>query len=303
MRAQQRSAPRNPHAMNGQDDTQTGLSCGAERAGGFGAQVREVRLRAGLTQEALAAKVGCAKSYLSVIEAGLRPPPSDDLVRRLEEALLLPDGVLRRKADLGRALLAGGEPLREELSRVQEGESVLRRLRAALRSDAPSGAKVEAMRSIVGGDGGRAPPEAATISLSFEVPLINKVAAGYPSDFTDLSYPARIADEYVRAPDLSDPDAFAARVCGDSMLPEYGAGDVVIFSPAVPVRGGMDCFVRIERDHQTTFKRVYFDEDAGRTLVRLQPLNPAYPATRYPREEVAALYAAVSVFKRIAPRG
>jgi len=291
--------------MTGEEDTQQAPQAAGGRAGDFGSLIREARLRAGLTQEALASRVGCAKSYLSVIEAGLRSPPSDDVVRRLEEALSLPEGVLRRKADLGRALLAGGEPLREELSRVREGEGVLRRLRAALRSDAPSGAKVEAMRSIVAaaGGGGQPQPEAAPIPLNFEVPLINKVAAGYPSDFTDLSYPARIADEYVRAPDLSDPDAFAARVCGDSMLPEYGAGDVVVFSPAVPVRGGMDCFVRIEPDHQTTFKRVYFDEDAAGTLVRLQPLNPAYPATRYPRDQVAGLYAAVSVFKRITPRG
>lgn len=291
--------------MSGQGDIQEARP--AAKSGDFGSLVREARLRVGLTQEALASRVGCAKSYLSVIEAGHRPPPSDDVVRRLEAALSLPDGVLRRRADLGRALLAGGEPLREELSRVQEGDSVLRRLRAALRSDAPSGAKVEAMRSIVaaagGGGGGGGKPEAAPIPLNFEVPLINKVAAGYPSDFTDLSYPARIADEYVRAPDLSDPDAFAARVCGDSMLPEYGAGDVVIFSPAMPVRSGMDCFVRIEPDHQATFKRIYFDEDAGGTLVRLQPLNPAYPATRYPRDQVAGLYAAVSVFKRIVPRG
>ncbi|MCE7975328.1 MAG: XRE family transcriptional regulator [Leptolyngbya sp. PLA1] len=291
--------------MSDPDDTQDTPVARPALAGTFGSLVREARLRAGLTQEALATRVGCAKSYLSVIESGHRPPPSDDVVRRLEEAMSLPEGVLRRKADLGRAILAGGEPLREELSRVQEGESVLRRLRAALRSDAPSSAKVEAMRSIVASAGGgdHSLTDAATIPLNFEVPLINKVAAGYPSDFTDLSFPARIADEYVRAPDLSDPDAFAARVCGDSMLPEYGAGDVVIFSPAVSVRSGMDCFARIEPDHQTTFKRVYFDEDAGGTLVRLQPLNPAYPATRYPRDRIAGLYAAVSVFRRIGLRG
>src|SRR5947207_514984 len=44
-------------------------------------------------------------------------------------------------------------------------------------------------------------------ALPLEVPLINRVAAGYPREFTDLGYPARAAAEYVRCPDLSDPDA------------------------------------------------------------------------------------------------
>lgn len=135
--------------------------------------------------------------------------------------------------------------------------------------------------------------------LPLEVPLINKVAAGYPRSFTDLGYPARVADEYVRCPELDDPDAFAARVVGDSMLPDYREGDIVVFSPLKPVRSGADCFVRIEPDHESTFKRVYFEEAAGEELLRLQPLNSAYPPRTLARESVAGLYAAVSVMRKI----
>jgi transcriptional regulator with XRE-family HTH domain len=39
------------------------------------------------------------------------------------------------------------------------------------------------------------------------IPLINRVAAGALSDFTDLGYPARVADEYIRSKDLEDEDA------------------------------------------------------------------------------------------------
>jgi phage repressor protein C with HTH and peptisase S24 domain len=131
------------------------------------------------------------------------------------------------------------------------------------------------------------------------VPLINRVAAGYPADFTDLDFPARVADEYVRAPAAAgesaagrDPDLFAARVVGESMQPEYREGDIVVFSPAREVRSGVDCFVRLEPDHRTTFKRVYLEAGG---LIRLQPLNPAFAARVVPREEVAGLYAAVSV--------
>ncbi len=141
---------------------------------------------------------------------------------------------------------------------------------------------------------------AVGLSLSLEVPLVNSVAAGYPRDFTDLGYPARIADEYVRCPDLTDPDAFAARVVGDSMSPTYTEGDIVIFSPAKVVKDGCDCFVRLEPDHETTFKRVYSETDqAGQAVIRLQPLNSAFAPRTLPREQVAAMFAAVNVIKKI----
>lgn len=138
------------------------------------------------------------------------------------------------------------------------------------------------------------------LALPVEVPVINKVAAGYPREFTDLGYPARVADAYVRCPDLCDPDAFAARVCGDSMAPAYLEGDIVIFSPARSVVSGADCFVRLEPDHETTFKRVFFERGTGgEELIRLQPLNAAYPPKVVGREAVAGLYAAVSFMRGV----
>jgi len=135
------------------------------------------------------------------------------------------------------------------------------------------------------------------------VPLINRVAAGTLAEFTDLGYPARMADEYVRTLDVEDPDAFAARVTGDSMAPEYHEGDVVVFSPAQAAASGDDCFVRLEPDHETTFKRAFFEKDGrGREVVRLQAINPAYPPRVVRREEVAGLYPAVSVVRKVGKR-
>jgi len=146
----------------------------------------------------------------------------------------------------------------------------------------------------------RAPHSAIPIALPLEVPLINSVAAGYPRQFTDMDYPARVADEYIRCPDISDADAFAARVVGDSMQPIYTEGDIVVFSPSRAVKSGMDCFARLEPDHETTFKRIYLEEnEAGEQLIRLQPLNAAYSPRTLPREQVAGLYAAVSVMRKI----
>ena len=131
------------------------------------------------------------------------------------------------------------------------------------------------------------------------VPVVNRVSAGYPRDFTDLSYPPRVADEYVSCPDVSDRDAFAARVHGDSMTPKYRQGDIVIFSPALPVRDGDDCFVRFEDGH-TTFKRVFFETDeAGTSVLRLQPRNEKYRAQTIPSEKVSGLYKAVFKYQRV----
>ena len=136
--------------------------------------------------------------------------------------------------------------------------------------------------------------------LPREVPVINRVTAGYPTEFTDLGYPARVADDYVRVPDIDDPDAFGARVVGDSMEPDYREGDVVVFSPKVAVVSGMDCFVRLEPDQESTFKRVYFERSSsGAEMIRLQPLNSGYPPVVVPRERVAGLYSGVSVVRSL----
>lgn len=131
------------------------------------------------------------------------------------------------------------------------------------------------------------------------VPVINRVSAGYPKDFTDLSYPRGVADDYVSCPDLNDRHAFAARVHGDSMIPKYRQGDIVIFSPALAPREGDDCFVRFS-DGQTTFKRVFFEAgENGSSVLRLQPRNEKYRAQIVPSENITGLYRAVYRYQRV----
>jgi repressor LexA len=278
------------------------------------------RRELGLTLQQLADKVGCAKSYLSIIEHERRPsPPSDDILTGLESALDLPAGTLLQAA----RWMATPAPIRSEVTQLQSAHKAAQRLAEILSESRaqPNGTNAgshgkprtaldEAHRS---GELKRlidriAPPAPETASQPAltprppqDIPLINKVAAGYPREFTDLGYPVRIADEYVRSPDIADPEAFACRVVGDSMAPDYREGDIVVFSPAKPVKSGADCFARIEPDHESTFKRAYFETDPERgELIRLQPLNPAYPARTFPREQVAGLYAAVSVTRSLA---
>jgi phage repressor protein C with HTH and peptisase S24 domain len=134
------------------------------------------------------------------------------------------------------------------------------------------------------------PPETSGRRAGPGIPVINQLGASeYPQEFTDLDYPVAVADEFVRCPGVRDTQAFAARILGDSMEPDFAHGDIVVFAPNTPAENGNDCFVRFVTGG-TTFKRVYLD---GPHSVRLQPLNPAYPPRTYARDEINGIWPAI----------
>lgn len=268
--------------------------------------IRDRRKQLSLTLNDLAQSVGCSKAYLSAIENGkLDNPPSRRVIESLETALAVSPGELARLADWQRTPARVRAEVEQLTARQRQIAALLRN---APGSDVATG---EATGSRPGGRDLDAlyrsgalqrwfDEHAANIDamagVCFQVPLINKVAAGYPTEFTDLAYPARVADEYVSVPDVTDADAFAARVCGRSMLPDYREGDIIVFSPSRDPQPGDDCFVRILPDHHTTFKRIYFE--AG-DRVRLQPLNPAFAPQTLDRHQIDGIYPAVYRLQRL----
>ena len=56
-----------------------------EKPGKFGARIRELRVQAGMTQRELAEKVNIDFTYLSKIENGVLPPPSEKVILHLSE--------------------------------------------------------------------------------------------------------------------------------------------------------------------------------------------------------------------------
>lgn len=279
------------------------------RSSGFGAVLKAQRLARGLTLEALAVQAGCTKGYLSLVERGVKPPPAEALIERLEDVLSLESGSLSHVAEWEQTPRA----VKRDLARLESDRAAIDHILRTIESRGLDGAytsgelgkAVQRLTPTGSNPSERGPvdsrsPSAIRRVLPMEVPLINSVTAGYPADFTDLGYPARVADEYVRSPDLDDPDAFAARVVGDSMEPEYREGDLVIFSPAMEVTSGNDCFVRLEPDHESTFKRVYFEVgEGGEELIRIQPINNRYPPRTVRREGVAGLYRAAQIMRAI----
>ena len=254
----------------------------------IGRLIRDVRKQAGMTQEALAKVLRCSKSHLSLMESGQRTV-SASKARQIESALGITD------ARLTAALQWDSTPA-EVKARVATSQALAGRLRQAARRGESLDElfRTGELREII---------EQFTanvdepLPLGRQIPVINQVAAGYPREFTDLDYPASIADEHIACPDVTDPQAFAARVVGDSMEPGYREGEIVIFSPALLTPSGSDCFVRLLRDNETTFKRIYIEDD-GRTI-RLQPLNNKYPPTSVDREEIGGMYAAAYVMRRV----
>ncbi len=275
-----------------------------------GPLIRAQRQSLGMTLRELAEGSSCTPGYLSEIENEKRhAPPSEELLARLEHALRLEAGTLRTVAAWQST---PGQVKRRvhsmEAQRTRASDAIRKMMGSGRLDNAyQGGALEELIREVEGSappdgpeDTGRALGAMPALALPVQIPLINAVAAGYPREFTDLGYPVRIADEYIAVPGVSDADAFAARVVGDSMAPDYREGDIVVFSPSVDASDGTDCFARLERDDETTFKRVFFEEDhEGRAMIRLQPVNPKYRPTVVEREAVSGLYAAVYVVRRL----
>lgn len=258
----------------------------------LGVQLRRQRRRLGLSLDDMRKLTGISKPYLSLVETGkTKSPPSDEKLRKLELALKFPEGSLVARAHLAKTPADVRRVIGRLLTREGGAEG------GGVRGDPGnldeaywSGALAAMVEARVGN----------VEVVGWEgVPVVNRVSAGYPQDFTDLGYPARVADEYVPSPVTGDRDRFAARVYGESMLPAYRDGDVVVFSPAAEPASGTDCFVRLE-DGRTTFKRVFFEKDAaGRDVVRLQPLNERFEAKVVAAERVAGVYRAVWVSRAV----
>ncbi|MEM9374183.1 MAG: helix-turn-helix transcriptional regulator, partial [Planctomycetota bacterium] len=150
-----------------------------------------------LTLDEAAAKAGCAKSYLSALENGHRSPPSETVCRRIEGALSFDAGELVRLAHAERM----PAEVRRDIESLQARERSARTLARLLTNQAASGGSLDEMfrsgklRSLIDRlDPSHDAAESIASALPSEIPLINNVAAGYPADFTDLDYPARVAD-------------------------------------------------------------------------------------------------------------
>ena len=250
----------------------------------LGQIIRKKREQLHLTLDEVSNRIGFSKPYLSTIETDkVKNPPSDELLTKLEKTLEFDSGLLLHIAHIE------GLPadVRQE---YESAEAENQKWRHIAKNLIDKKGDANRLTELLAESDLNVEQEKLPLAPGRLVPVINKVSAGYPTDFNDLDYPVGIADDYIRCPDLHDPNTFAVRVVGDSMEPKFHEGDIVIFSPATEVHNGDDCFVRFAMPHETTFKRVFFESD---NKIRLQPRNEKYSPTIVDGKRINGLYRAV----------
>src|ERR1700722_11001265 len=113
-----------------------------------------------------------------------------------------------------------------------------------------TGTPVEAFVALMtAGDGHTAK------TLSKALPLLGFAQAGSGGYFDDAGFPAGEGWDQIAFPEVADTHAYALSISGQSMLPTYRDGDVILVSPSAPVRRG-DRVVVKTRDGEVMAKEL-----------------------------------------------
>jgi phage repressor protein C with HTH and peptisase S24 domain len=115
------------------------------------------------------------------------------------------------------------------------------------------------------------------------VPLLGMAKAVTGNHFDDGGLPAGKAWQEVGLPSVHDEHAYALEISGDAMRPAYRDGDVVVVSPATPIRRG-DRVVVKARSGEVMIREL--KRRTARSL-ELQSLNPSQADRTLPATDVA----------------
>ena len=118
--------------------------------------------------------------------------------------------------------------------------------------------------------------------LRTRIPLIGMAKAGNDGYFDDAGFPAGSGWDDVEVPGITDENAYALRIAGDSMEPVYRDGDIIVVSPNSQTHVGDRVVVRLKSGE------VLAKELRRRTPeeITLASLNPAHPERREPVSNV-----------------
>ncbi len=145
-----------------------------------------------------------------------------------------------------------------------------------------TGASLEVFSHLVAGEraiaSGRLPAR--------RIPLIGMAQAGGDGFFDDGGYPVGGSWDEVSIPEVGDPHAYALEISGDSMEPVFRDGDMVVVSPAAPIRRGDRVVVRTATGEAMAKQLVR--RSARR--IELRSLNPEHPDYSFDLSEVAWMH-------------
>ena len=110
-------------------------------------------------------------------------------------------------------------------------------------------------------------------SAAKSMPLLGLTQAGTGFFFDDAGFPTGKGWDEIGFPAMSDEHAYALEISGDSMTPIFRDGDIIIVSPAAPVRRG-DRIVLKTRKGEVMVKEL---KRQSAKQVELKSLNPDHP--------------------------
>ena len=147
-----------------------------------------------------------------------------------------------------------------------------------------TGATIDAFSALV--SGARAMPGGGRAAAQRRIPLIGLAQAGGEGFFDDGGYPVGGSWDEVGLPEVMDPHAYALEISGESMEPVFRDGDLVIVSPAAPIRRGDRVVAR------TVKGEVMAKQLARRSAkrVELRSLNPEHPDFTFDLAEVTWIH-------------
>ena len=121
-----------------------------------------------------------------------------------------------------------------------------------------------------------------TIGGYAPVPLLGFAQAGVGGFFDDGGFPQGQGWDEIAFPGLADESAYALKVTGESMLPFYREGDVVIVSPTARVRRGNRVVVKTTGGE--VMAKVLKRQNASE--MELASFNPSHPSRVIPARDV-----------------
>ena len=121
-----------------------------------------------------------------------------------------------------------------------------------------------------------------TVRPAMQVPLIGFAEAGAGGYFDDGGYPVGKGWDEIPFPAVNDENAYALEISGDSMVPAYRDGAIIIVSPSASIRRGDRVVVRT-RDGEVMVKEL---KRRTSKSIELRSINPEHAERTLPVRDV-----------------
>lgn len=145
-----------------------------------------------------------------------------------------------------------------------------------------TGSSFDEFTSLMRGGAAAAGMPAPARRAAVTVPLLGFAEAGGGGYFDDAGFPAGQGWDEITLPATADEAVYALEVSGQSMLPLYRDGDIVIVAPGASIRRG-DRIVARTREGEVMVKLL--QRRTARTI-ELASVNPDYPDRQFAVDEI-----------------